>query len=51
MKQVNQVGVDVDSEALVCMMQRERKRLPLARFANSAGGHKKFNGLTLAASV
>src|SRR6266478_3816407 len=42
MKQVNQVGVDVDSEALVSMMRRGGQRLPLARFANSAGGHKKF---------
>jgi transposase len=42
MKQVNQIGVDVDSEELVCMMQREGKRLPLGRFANTAGGHKKF---------
>src|ERR1700680_3180774 len=36
MKQVNQVGVDVDSEALVCAMQRAGQRLPLARFANCA---------------
>ena len=42
MKQVTQVGVDVDSEALVCAMQRAEQRLPLARFANSAAGHKKF---------
>src|SRR6266852_1377259 len=42
MKQVNQVGVDVDSEALVSMMQRGGPRLPLARFANSAAGHQKF---------
>jgi len=42
MKQVNQVGVDVDSEELVSMMRRGGQRLPLARFANSAGGHKKF---------
>jgi hypothetical protein len=42
MKQVNQVGVDVDSEALVSMMQRGGERLPLARFANTAAGHKKF---------
>jgi transposase len=42
MKQVNQVGVDVDSEALVCMMQRAGQRLPLVRFANTAAGHKKF---------
>ena len=42
MKQVNQVGVDVDSEALVSMMQRGGQRLPLARFANTAAGHKKF---------
>ena len=44
MKQVNQIGVDVDSEALVCAMQRAGQRLPLARFANSAAGHKKFIG-------
>jgi transposase len=42
MKQVNQVGVDVDSEALVCAMQRAGQRLPLARFANTAAGHKQF---------
>jgi transposase len=42
MKQVNQIGVDVDSEALVCVMQRAGQRLPLARFANTAAGHKKF---------
>src|ERR1700720_4259337 len=42
MKQVNQVGVDVDSEALVCMMKRAGQPLPLARFANTAAGHKKF---------
>jgi transposase len=42
MKQVNQVGVDVDSEALVCAMQRAEQRLPLARFANTAAGHKQF---------
>jgi len=42
MKQVNPIGVDVDSEELVCMMQRGGQRLPLARFANTASGHKKF---------
>src|ERR1700680_5008158 len=42
MKQVNQVGVDVDSEELVCMMRREGQPLPLARFANTAAGHKQF---------
>jgi transposase len=42
MKQVNQVGVDVDSEALVCMMKRAGQPLPLATFANTAAGHKKF---------
>jgi len=42
MKQVNQIGVDVDSEALVCAMQRGEQRLPLASFANTAAGHKKF---------
>jgi transposase len=42
MKQVNAVGVDVDSEELVCVMQRAEERLPLATFANTAAGHKKF---------
>ena len=42
MKQVNQIGVDVDSEELVCAMQCAQQRLPLARFANTASGHKKF---------
>jgi transposase len=42
MKQVNPIGVDVDSEELVCMMQRGGQRLPLARFANTASGHRKF---------
>jgi transposase len=42
MKQVTQVGVDVDSEALVCAVQRAEQRLPLATFANTAAGHKKF---------
>ena len=35
MKQVNQVGVDVDSEALVCMMKRAGQPQPLARFAQN----------------
>jgi transposase len=42
MKQVTQVGVDVDSEKLVCAMQRAGQRQPLATFANTAAGHKKF---------
>ena len=42
MKQVKQIGVDVGSEELVCAMQCGGQRLPLARFANSAAGHKKF---------
>jgi len=42
MKQVTQVGVDVDSEELVCAMQRAEQRQPLATFANTAAGHKKF---------
>jgi transposase len=42
MKQVNQIGVDVDSEELVSMMQRGGQRLPVATFANTAAGHKKF---------
>ena len=44
MKQVSQVGVDVDSEALVCAMRRAGQRLPLATFANTPAGHKKFSG-------
>jgi transposase len=42
MKQVNQIGVDVDSEELVCATQRAEQRLPLTRFANNASGHRKF---------
>jgi transposase len=42
MKQVNQVGVDVDSEKLVCARQCAGHRMPLATFANTAAGHKKF---------
>jgi transposase len=42
MKQVNDVGVDVDSQALVCTMQRAGQPLPLATFANTSSGHKKF---------
>ena len=42
MNQVNQVGVDVDSEALVCAMQCAGQRRPLATFANTAAGHRKF---------
>jgi len=42
MKQVTQVGVDVDSEWLVCAMHRGGERLPLATFANTAAGHRKF---------
>ena len=42
MKQVNDVGVDVDSQALVCAMQRAGQRLPVASFDNNAAGHKKF---------
>ena len=42
MKQVTQVGVDVDSEELVCLMPRAEQRQPLATFANTAAGHRKF---------
>ena len=42
MKQVNDVGVDVDSKELVCAMQSAGQRVPLAVFANSAAGHKQF---------
>ncbi len=42
MKQVSQVGVDVDSEELVCAMKRAGQRTPTTTFANTAAGHKKF---------
>jgi transposase len=42
MKQVNQIGVDVDSQELICVMQRAEQRTPLATFANTAAGHRKF---------
>jgi transposase len=43
MKQVSQVGVDVDSKLLVCAMQRRAgQRSPVASFSNSADGHRKF---------
>jgi transposase len=42
MKQVSQVGVDVDSEKLVCAMRYAGQRMPLATFANTAAGHRKF---------
>ena len=42
MKQVNQIGVDVDSQELVCAMQCGEQRVPIAMFANTAAGHKKF---------
>lgn len=42
MKQVNQIGIDVNSEQLVCLMQRAGQRMPPARIVNSAAGHKKF---------
>ena len=42
MKQVSQVGVDVDSEKLVCAMQCAEHRMPLATFVNTAAGHRKF---------
>jgi transposase len=42
MKQVNRIGVDVDSEKLVCAMQCAGQRQPLATFANTVAGHKRF---------
>lgn len=42
MKQVSQIGVDVGSKELVCAMQRAGQRMPLATFANTTAGHKKF---------
>jgi hypothetical protein len=44
MKQVNQVGVDADSQELVCAMKCAGQRMPLATFANTTAGHKKFIG-------
>ena len=42
MKQTNHVGVDVASEELVCAMAHAGERTLLARFANTAAGHKQF---------
>ena len=42
MKQVNQIGEDVDSQELVCALQCAEQRAPIATFANTAAGHKKF---------
>jgi hypothetical protein len=42
MKQVNDVGVDVDSKELVCAKQCAGQRAPLTAFTNTAAGHKKF---------
>jgi transposase len=42
MKQVSEIGVDVDSEELVCAAKHVGQRLPLATFVNTAAGHKKF---------
>ena len=42
MKQVNGVGVDVDSKELMCAMRCAGQRVPLAAFANNAAGHQKF---------
>src|SRR5512143_2613581 len=42
MKQVNQIGVDVDAQELMCATERARQRLPVATFANTAAGHRKF---------
>jgi transposase len=41
MKQVSQVGVDVDSKLLVCAI-RAGQRSPVASFANTTDGHRKF---------
>ena len=42
MKQVNQIGVDVDARELVCATKCGELRAPIATFANTAAGHKKF---------
>ena len=41
MKQATQIGVDVDSEELVCATKHAGQLSP-ATFANTAAGHKKF---------
>ena len=42
MKQVTQIGVDVDPEELVCAMKRAGQRRLPTTFANTVAGHKKF---------
>jgi len=42
MKQVNDVGVDVDSKELVCALHCSGQGAALTVFANTAAGHKKF---------
>jgi transposase len=39
---MNTVGVDVDSQLLVCRIQRGEKKQPVARFDNTPPGHRKF---------
>lgn len=39
---MNTVGVDVDSQYLVCRIQRGEKKLPIAQFENNPIGHRKF---------
>jgi len=39
---MNHVGVDVDSQFLVCKIQRNGKEFPLAKFENTSAGHRKF---------
>jgi transposase len=42
MKQVHLIGVDVSSKELVCATKSAGQPVPLATFANTTAGHKKF---------
>ena len=39
---MNYIGVDVDSQFLVCKIQRNDKQLPIAQFENTSTGHRQF---------
>jgi len=39
---MNHVGVDVDSQSLVCKIQRNGKDFPISIFANTPIGHRQF---------
>ena len=39
---MNYVGVDVDSQYLVCKIQRNGKEFPISTFENTPIGHRRF---------